>query len=286
MNNEELKMKNLKFAISYLASCILHPVLSSLFFSLAMLDFLHSLPNEILFFGYFIILACTLLGALRMGKEYVVGVVAILAILANVFVIKPYEMFGFLGSFSLFGKAFHFPLVTYGGNEMFGAIFLATNLLTEHFGKTEALKAVRAGFIALFLYFITATVYTSLTTASVGAEVGGAINTVFSPALGIVVASLTAFATSNTLDTYLYAFIKSHTGERHLWFRGNASTMVSQFVDTCIFSFIAVYFGFFDLSVVWGEIFFAYAFKIMMSIINTPFLYLSKWTQTVGRGGN
>jgi queuosine precursor transporter len=202
---------------------------------------------------------------LHFGKVYIFVMIAILSVLMNIMVNKPYELFG---------------LTTYGGNALYACIFFAADLLTEYYGKKEALKAVRVGFLSLFLFWITSLVYTHLQVDlnAEGAEnIENAVQTLFSPAFGIVVASVSAFLISSTRDIYIYSFLKSKTGERFLWLRNNVSTLFSQFIDTVIFSIIAALFGIFDWSVLWEVILFAYIFKAIISVLETPFLYISKY---------
>lgn len=203
-----------------------------------------------------------------MGKVYIYGMIAALAILMNIFVLKPFDVFG---------------LTTYGGNILYGCIFFCTDLLAEHYGKKEALKAVRIGFVSLLIYFIASQFYLHLdTTLSIdGAEaVQSAFTTIFSPALGIVIASLVAFLVSNTTDVYIYEWIHKKTGSKLLWVRNNVSTFFSQLIDTLVFTFLAAMFGIFDWSVVGEIVLFAYIFKALVAALDTPFLYVSRRIKT------
>ncbi len=51
-------------------------------------------------------------------------------------------------------------------------------------------------------------------------------------AFGAVAASMAAYLVAQLVDVHLFHFWKRVTGGRHLWFRNNASTMISQLVDT------------------------------------------------------
>lgn len=220
--------------------------------------------NELYFFGFFFFLILLILGAFRMGKAYIYGIIAALAILMNIFILKPFEIFG---------------LTTYGGNILYGCIFFCTDLLAEHYGKKEALKAVRIGFLTLLIYFVTSQFYLHLDTnlsLEGAASIQSALTTIFAPAWGIVVASLSAFLISNTIDVYVYDGIHKRTGAKRLWLRNNASTFFSQLIDTITFTFVAAAFGIFDWSIVGEIIFFAYIFKILVALLDTPFLYLSR----------
>ena len=220
--------------------------------------------NEVLFLSFFCLMATISLMALWMGKSYLLALLVIFAVLMNVFVVKPFEIFS---------------LTTYGGNILSGCIFLITDLLDEHFGKKEALKGVKMGFLALILYFLISTFYLHLEVDLLqdGAEqTQMALKQIFSPALGIIIASITAFSISNSFDILLYNFIKQKTAGKFLWLRNNLSTLVSQFLDTFIFTFIATLFGIFSFNAFGEIILFAYIFKLAVALLDTPFIYLSK----------
>lgn len=236
----------------------------------ALIHFLSGLPNEVLFLGFFVILATTTLFAFRAGKGYVYGLVAIFAVLMNIVVLKPYDLFG---------------MTAYGGNALYGCIFFATDLLSEHHQKKHAFKAVKIGFMSLFVYFITSIVYLSINLKTDFADpaqvewvgqVQGAFETIMTPVGGIMIASLTAYAVSNTTDVILFERFKKLTKGKHLWFRNSVATLIAQGLDTIVFSFIAVYFGIFSMEVVWSVIGFNYIFKAMIALLDTPFIYLSK----------
>ena len=85
------------------------------------------MPNELLLLVFFIMLATTALVAFRYGKIYVLALVAVYTLLMNIFVLKQFDVFG---------------MAITGGNALYGATFLATDMLAEHYGKKQALKAV------------------------------------------------------------------------------------------------------------------------------------------------
>jgi uncharacterized integral membrane protein (TIGR00697 family) len=102
------------------------------------------MPTEFLYFGFFILVSSTLLVCLKLGESYLFAAIAALATLINIFVLKPFTIFG---------------ITAYGSNILYGCIFLATDLLAEHYGKKSALKGVGVGFVALFIYFISSIFY-------------------------------------------------------------------------------------------------------------------------------
>jgi len=60
-----------------------------------------------------------------------------------------------------------------------------------------------------------------------------------------------------------------------LWFRNNASTMISQFLDSAIFCTIAFY-GLFPMNVFWEIMLSTYIIKVAVAVLDTPFIYIAK----------
>ena len=91
----------------------------------------------------------------------------------------------------------------------------------------------------------------------------------------LIFGSMTAYLVAQLMDVSLFHFWKRLTRGRHLWLRNNASTMVSQLVDTIIVNSIFLGFG---LGLPWdliGRIIVAaYLFKVLIALLDTPFIYL------------
>ncbi len=207
------------------------------------------------------ILAYRLFGKIGL---YVWTVVAI--ILANIQVMKTIGMFG---------------MVTALGNIIYGSTFLSTDILSENHGEKSAKKAVWLGFFML----IATTIIMQITlqfTPDVTDELSPALQQIFGLLPRITIASLLAYLISQNFDVFFYNFLKKRT--KHIWIRNNLSTMVSQFIDNVIFTFIAFVglFGIFGWSQVfeWNiiiEIFVvSYIMKWVVAVLDTPFIYLSR----------
>ncbi|HAA91079.1 MAG TPA: hypothetical protein DCS82_11050 [Rhodospirillaceae bacterium] len=91
----------------------------------------------------------------------------------------------------------------------------------------------------------------------------------------LIAASMTAYMAAQLLDVRLFHFWKRITEGRHLWLRNNASTMVSQLVDTIIVNSIFLKWG---LGLDWGLvikiIIASYAVKLAIAALDTPLIYL------------
>jgi uncharacterized integral membrane protein (TIGR00697 family) len=101
-------------------------------------------------------------------------------------------------------------------------------------------------------------------------------------ALGTIIASMVAYFLAQYFDVIIFHFFKKLTKGKHLWLRNNASTMVSQLVDTtsviCITHFLTgaipipedkpVFIGLIML------IGYAYIFKFVFALLDTPIFYI------------
>jgi uncharacterized integral membrane protein (TIGR00697 family) len=160
--------------------------------------------------------------------------------------------------------------------------FLATDLICELYGKKRAQTLVWIGFIMNFFMLFLMTLGHFLPDAS---GVSGALSVfeeVYSFMVGNVIASMIAYLIAQTVDVQLFHFWKRLTKGKHLWLRNNASTTVSQLVDTIsILSilYLADNLGP-DINTV-GKliklIFASYLFKFFFALFDTPLFYLGVW---------
>jgi len=103
----------------------------------------------------------------------------------------------------------------------------------------------------------------------------GSLVTIFGLMPRIAAGSMTAYLLSQHYDVWAFLFWKNKTKGRFLWLRNNASTMVSQAIDSIVFCTIGLW-GVFDAST-WVQILITtYLLKLVVAAIDTPFLYLAK----------
>lgn len=171
---------------------------------------------------------------------------------------------------TLFGN----PVTIAGAVICYPVCYLITDIVGEVWGKQEANKIVKYGFIGQVLatLIVIATTYTPYIDAGMQAAYVKLLgqNWVF------VLGSLSAYLVSQYLDVHIFHKLKSKSN-KHKWLRNNASTMLSQFVDTAVFITIAFGLGFgwaFDnqialLNMLIGQ----YVVKLFIAILDTPFFY-------------
>jgi len=222
--------------------------------------------NEVLFIAFTLTLLVVNLIAFRMGKIYVFILIAIYSLMMNIFVLKQFTLFGFM--------------IT-GGNALYGAVFLLTDLLSEHYDKRTAFKSVVTGFLTVTL-FIIATQFLLAFTPNSADFAQSSLATLFSITPRILTGSLIAYIIAQSLDVYLYDYIRKLTGEKWLFIRNNGSTIVSQFIDTIVFTAIGLtafeflpFDGIIDPAIFWEVVLATYVIKLIVAAIDTPFIYLS-----------
>lgn len=188
--------------------------------------------------------------------------VPIAAIIANIQVTKTIELFGFEATL---------------GNIVYATSFLVTDILSENYGKREATKAVAIGFFSLIVMTVLMQL-ALLFNPSSSDFAHGSLLTIFSIMPRIAIGSLAAYGISQTHDIWAYGFWKHRRpSQRYIWVRNNLSTMVSQLIDTIVFTLIAFY-GVFPTEVLIEICLTTYLLKWIVAALDTPFIYLaSNW---------
>lgn len=177
------------------------------------------------------------------------------------------------------------PFFTIGSLEFTGSVgillfplsFLVTDIMTEIWGGKAIRSLIGATIAVLFLVLGVTALATILPPADRFAAANDAYVSIFSSSLRITAASIVAFAISQSHDVWAFEWWKRVTGGRFLWLRNNLSTMVSQLIDSVVFMLIA-FWGVgdrFSLAYVLGSMLPPYyALKVIMAVIDTPFVYL------------
>jgi len=219
--------------------------------------------NECVFFAQALTALLVVLIAARFGPVALTVVVATFAVIMNIIVMKQMNLFG---------------LAVTGGNVMYAAIFLTTDVLEEHFGPQPARRAVWAGFAASAITVLM-TQFVLLYEPNQFDDAQEHLLYFFSGSQypRVVAASMVSFLLSQHLDVWLFGKLRELTRGRFLWLRNNGSTLISQLVDSVFFTVAGLYGNVItDVSTLVSVICFTYAVKVIMALLDTPFIYLSK----------
>jgi uncharacterized integral membrane protein (TIGR00697 family) len=177
------------------------------------------------------------------------------------------------------------------GTILFSATYLANDVLNELYGRAAARKAIWLAFFSYFLFSIFMIInlgYAPLTAEQAGQDMAWNLpyqdymKAIFLPAPAFFIASMCAFIVSQLGDITIYSWIRGKTGDKHLWLRTNVSTLISALVDSIVFSVLAwkVFKAGGDMT--WDTVIFTYilgtyALRVVVSIIDTPFMYLARY---------
>ena len=201
------------------------------------------------------VVSVTSVVARKYGVEYIIGMYAALIVVANILASKIVVFAGFTVPAAVI---------------VYASSFLLTDMLSEFYGKHMARKAVWAGFLANIMLVIS--VYIAIIWE--GAPFWGqqeAFETVLKNTPRIVFASMAAYLVSQHHDVISYHWWMGKFPQ-HLWLRNNASTIVSQALDTVIFISLAFY-GLFPIgTMIVGQ----YVVKLLIALLDTPFIYTVK----------
>lgn len=109
----------------------------------------------------------------------------------------------------------------------------------------------------------------------------GAIREIFSSTPRMLTASFLVYAVSQAFDVWLYhkwwAFTEKKYGDRRkfLWLRNNGSTLLSQLLNTLLFT-LAAFWGTYDGATLLSIFASSYVIYIFTSLLDTPALYLAR----------
>jgi queuosine precursor transporter len=194
------------------------------------------------------------------GKTGLFVWIGVSTILANLQVVKTIEIFGLTATL---------------GNAMYGTAFLVTDILNEKYGNKEAQKAVWLGFFTLLVMSIIMQMVLMFNPHP-DDFAQGSLETIFGMIPRIAIGSLAAYLISQFTDVYIFTFLKKKfPKDSHFWIRNNGSTMISQLLDTLVFTTIA-FLGEFPFEVWIQIVFTTYVLKWIVALFDTPFGYLAK----------
>ena len=232
--------------------------------------------NELLLIGSVVVIYGTVLLAYKLfGKAGMYAMTIIATVLANIEVLILIEGFGM-------GQTL--------GNVMFASTYLITDILSENEGKESAAKAVWLGVFAAAVMLVF-TQYWMLYTPANADWASPHISAIFSTTPRMLAASLVGYIISQRFDVWLYhkwwEWCKKHFGDskKGLWIRNNGSTMISQLLNTLLYTFLAFY-GTYSMQTLVSIFISSYALFCVTSLLDTPFVYWARIISEKHHGNN
>ncbi len=169
------------------------------------------------------------------------------------------------------------------GNILFASSFLVTDILSELEGKECANKAVKIG-IMTSVSFILITQSWFLYVPNANDWAADSIYNVFSNTPRMMLVGIAVYAIAQTFDVWFYHYIwektTKHLGDskKGLWIRNNGSTLVSQLINTCLFTFGA-FVGVYDFTTLCFITISSYVIFVGTSLLDTPVVYWIRKSQ-------
>jgi len=232
--------------------------------------------NELLLIGSLIFIFSMALAAYKFfGKTGLYCMSATATVLANIEVLILINAFGMEQTL---------------GNVLFAVTFLITDILSECEGKKEANKAVWIGMFTSVFFLVLSQSWLHYL-PSTGDRAMEAIKGVFSNTPRMMIASFSVYAISQLFDVWLYhrwwAFTEKKYGDKRkfLWLRNNGSTLISQIVNTLLFTLFA-FWGTYDIKTLISIFASSYVIYIFTSLLDTPVLYLARKISDKKKQGN
>lgn len=197
------------------------------------------------------------LAALRFGKESLTAWLAVLAVGMNLFVLKQITLFG---------------LNVTSSDALAVGYLLGLNLIQEFFGRKVARNMVWISFFASGGFTLLSQMILAYTPNHFDVAHSHFIF-VFSPAPRLMIASLASFLLVQFVDLAFFQFLRAKTEGKYLTLRTTTTLIVSQLLDTLVFSFLGLYGLVSSLSDV---IIMSLAIKGIVIILTIPFVTLSR----------
>ncbi len=219
--------------------------------------------NELLFTVYILTVSTASIIALALGREALSGLICIQAVLVNLFVTKQITLFG---------------LTATASDALAVGITLCLNLLQEYYSKQAAQRALFISFFGALFYVCTAYLtiaYTPAVTDTMSLH----LQALLMPAPRLIAASLGTYALVQYLDLLLYAFLKEYFHHRFFMLRNYCTLIISQFMDTVIFSFLGLYGineSFRSLNTLTAIIITSFIIKLLVIALAVPFIALTR----------
>ena len=231
------------------------------------------MKNELLLIGSVLLIYGTVVVAYRVfGKAGMYAMTVICTILANIEVLLLVDAFGMQQTL---------------GNVMFAATYLITDILSENEGKEKAARSVWLGVFTSVVMLLFSQ-YWLLYTPSVADWAGTHISAIFGTTPRLLLGSFLGYIISQRFDVWLYHKLwdattkKTGDNKKFLWLRNNVATLISQIINTVVFTLIA-FGGFYDAKTTISIMISSYVVYIFTSLLDPPAVYIARKMKQKGK---
>lgn len=181
--------------------------------------------NEVFFILQILFIGAAVLVAFRFGKEALIAIFCLQAIVANVFILKQMRCFGLI--------------VSCTDSYIIGCDF-SLGLLQKHFGEKAAKRATIVC-LSLMLFFLAASWFQLAYTPSIYDKGHAIYSDLFAVTPRVLLASLFTSFTAQKINIYLQKTLESSFPKAPLPILLFTPIIISQGYDTVVFSFLGLY---------------------------------------------
>lgn len=166
------------------------------------------------------------------------------------------------------------------GNVMFATTFIVTDILSENLGKAASKRAVSIGIATSFCFIVVSQLWLAYSPAA-NDWAFESVRTLFSNTPRLMLVSLVVYAVAQRFDVWAYHAIWAVTTrvlgdrEKGLWIRNNGSTLVSQLVNTALYS-AGAFWGLYPAKTLLSIMASSYLIYVATSLLDTPVVYLAR----------
>lgn len=214
--------------------------------------------NELLVFFHLVVVVGLIVGAKVYGKEALGLLFSLFLVISNIFVTKEME--------------FCSLVITTCDVYTVGSI-LSLNLIQEIYGKKESRKYLWKGLFGLIVFLFMSFFQNSYLPTPHSLPTHNAFSLILSHTPRIVIASLVVTFVSDRIDMKIFQKVKHALPDLPFVSRFISSTLISQLIDTVLFSFLGLY-G--VVENIWHCIGVAYVVKALLILGSALYFFFTK----------
>ena len=181
--------------------------------------------NEIIFFVYCIFLALASCTALLMGKEALITLVSLQAILANLFVTKSIYLFGFTAT---------------AADALAVGSMLCLNLLQEYYGKKSAQQALWISLASGVIYMIITQLHLAYEPSLID-TCQSHFKALLQHTPRLIAASYITYGIVQAVEITLYGYLRRMFDNKLFFLRNSISMTITQLIDTILFTALGLF---------------------------------------------
>lgn len=219
--------------------------------------------SELFCLGTFFAMCFALVMCVYLGRTAIFVFTVGCILVSNCTVTKQVEFLGLTTSLAVF---------------IFSVTYLANDILTEYWGRTDGFKLVLSNLAAqvAFMVYSTAAIWTPPAPTD---EASSAIITLFTVTPRVTIAAIVS-AVGGFICVGIFSYLKRRyrKGWVSLVIRNSVSTVLGNWVNTVVFFFIAFY-GVFSDRILFQVILSALVAKLTVGILDSPFMILARWAK-------